>query len=161
VGEARKNIKSPPDNITLLIESIDERVEFHIVEDYYDLDALLRGIAAKFEVFKDAILPPIRWSRRPLKSRFGVCIRSADNKYSIGMNKLLCSPDVPVEVVNYVIYHEMLHANGYWNHNGDFRNMEWKYPGSEEWDGFLDEMSEKFKLDYNATKRNKLQEEKG
>ncbi|MDR3585648.1 MAG: hypothetical protein P4L59_10010 [Desulfosporosinus sp.] len=77
------------------------------------------------------------------------------------MNKLLCSPDVPVEVVNYVIYHEMLHANGYWKHNPDFRNMEWKYPGSEEWDGFLDEMSERFELNYNAPKGTNHEKEKG
>jgi superfamily II DNA or RNA helicase len=53
-----------------------------------------------------------------------------------------------VDVVKYLIYHEMLHANGYWNHNEDFRSYEWNYPKSEEWDGFLDQMSEKFKLDF-------------
>lgn len=146
VGEARKELKSGGKNNISVIESIDEREEFHIVEGTYDLNKLLREVVDEYEVFKDSMLPLIRWSRRPLKSRFGICIRSLDSKYSIGINKLLCSPEVPLEVVKFVIYHEMLHANGYWNHNEDFRYNEWKYPGSEEWDGFLDGMAEKFNL---------------
>jgi len=147
VGEARKEIKSGPKTRISVIESIDERTEFQILEGYYDLDALLREVKSEFVVFKDAILPPIRWSRRPLKSRFGICIRSEDNKYRIGMNKLLCSPSVPVDVVKFVIYHEMLHANGYWNHDGDFRNIEWKYPRTDECNGFLDTLFEGYRLD--------------
>lgn len=146
VGESIIEIKIGGPEKGSIIESIDERAEFNIVEGNYDLDELLSKVVNEFEIFKDAILPPIRWSRRPLKSRFGICIRSVDNKFSIGINKLLCSPDVPVEVVKYIIYHEMLHAVGYWNHNEDFRNNEWNYPRSEEWDGFLDQMFEKFKL---------------
>lgn len=118
VGEARKIIKRPLDNETPMIVSIDAREEFKIVEGYYDLETLLGEVVYEFEIFKNVTeFPPIRWSRKPLKSRFGICIKGADNKYSIGINYLLCSPNVPVDMVKFVIYHEMLHAIGYWNHN--------------------------------------------
>lgn len=157
VGEARNKIKSGDDNVDKcsVIESIDERAEFNIVEGTYDLEELLKEVVTEFEIFDHAILPLIRWSKKPLRSRFGICIRSGDDKYSIGINKLLCSPEVPVEVVKYLIYHEMLHANGYWNHDEKFRDNEWKYPRSEECDGFLDEMMERFKLDAIIPSRSK------
>lgn len=98
-------------------------------------------------VFEIKQLPEIRWSRKPLRTRYGLCTQYNDGSTVISMNKLLCSPDVPEEVVKYVIYHELIHAIGYWYHDGIFREFEWAYPNSAELDGFLDELFLRYKID--------------
>lgn len=127
------------------IVSIDERGEFNIVEDYFNLKELYNEVVDKW--FSNGIKPEIRWSNRPLRSRFGLCTKHDDGSFVIAINKLLCSPDVAPEVIKYLIYHELLHANGYWNHNEAFRTEEWKYPNSDDLDGFLDELFLRYKID--------------
>ncbi len=56
------------------------------------------------------------------------------------------SPDVDREVVKYLLFHELLHANGYLKHDDKFRNREWQYPNSDELDGFLDELSIRYDM---------------
>lgn len=135
---------------TTNIISIDERKEFNIVEGYHDLNELLKEVICEVEAngwFKVDKIPEIRWSNKPLRSRFGLCTRHEDGSYSISINKLLCSPEVEPETVEYLIYHELLHACGYWNHNDEFREQEWKYADSDEHDGFLDELFIRYKID--------------
>lgn len=125
------------------IISIDEREEFNIIENYYDLNKLLKEVvdeARSKNWFSVEVLPEIRWSRKPLLTYYGLCTSYEDGSYSITVNKLLSSPNVPVETVKYLIYHELLHAAGYWNHDKKFREQEWKYPNSEEHDGVLNEL---------------------
>ena len=64
------------------------------------------------------------------------------------LNSLLSSPNVSRKAVKYLIYHELLHANGLWNHDDRFRQEEWKYPNSEELDGELDELGLKYNIDF-------------
>jgi len=127
------------------IVSIDERAEFNIVENYFNLMELYNEVIENW--FPNGVKPEIRWSNKPLRSRFGLCTRHDDGSFVIAINKLLCSPDVAPEVIKYLIYHELLHANGYWNHNEAFRSEEWKYPNSDELDGFLDELFLRYKID--------------
>ncbi|MBZ4664866.1 DEAD/DEAH box helicase family protein [Mahella sp.] len=134
------------------IVSIDERAEFNIVEDYFNLEELYNEVIEKW--FPNGVKPEIRWSNKPLRSRFGLCTKYDDGSVVIAINKLLCSPDVPPDVIKYVIYHELLHANGYWNHDEAFRSEEWKYPNSDELDGFLDELFLRYKIDEIVPPRN-------
>lgn len=62
------------------------------------------------------------------------------------INSLLNSPDVPREVVKFVIYHELLHRD-YPYHDKVFYDNEHKYPKYVEWNRFLDNTFEKFDFD--------------
>ena len=119
------------------IVSIDERAEFNIIEDYY-LNELCNEVFEQW--FRGRTKPEIRWSNKPLRSRYGLCTNMHDGTFVIAINKLLCSPDVKVDVIKYLIYHELLHANGYWHHGASFRDKEWEYPNSADLDGELDQI---------------------
>ena len=95
----------------------------------------------------------ISWSKKVYKSWFGMCYRLSDESYSIFINSLLSSPNISKEAIKYLIYHELLHANGFWIHDESFREEEWKYPNSEELDGELDELGLKYKLDFKKLKK--------
>ena len=76
----------------------------------------------------------ITWTKKAYSTYYG---KFYFNGNHIKINKVLDSPDVPKEVVKYVIYHEMLHRD-YPKHNKEFRQLEHKYPNYVEWDRFLD-----------------------
>jgi len=58
----------------------------------------------------------------------------------------MSSPQVPRETLKFLIYHELLHANGYWYHDVLFRGAEWLYPNTDEHDNFLDSLKHRFKI---------------
>lgn len=60
---------------------------------------------------------------------------------------MVSSPDVDREVVKYLIFHELLHGNGYWNHDEASRKREWQYPNLAQLDGFLDSLALEYNLD--------------
>lgn len=125
------------------IEYLDEREDYNIEENYFDLKKLLKEVIEKveeknwFEPNKDV---KIMYSDRPVKNWFGLCTRYPDGKYIIRVNKLLSSPMVNEDLIKFLIYHELLHASGYWEHNKQFRNKEWLYENSEVYDNFLDRL---------------------
>lgn len=137
-----------PQNL-MKIEYLDEREDYNIEENYFDLENLLKEVIEKvedenwFEPNKDV---KIMYSDRPVKNWFGLCTRYPDGKYIIRVNKLLSSPNVNENVIKYLIYHELLHASGYWPHDKQFRNKEWLYEDSEVYDNFLDRLM----IDYNV-----------
>ena len=71
----------------------------------------------------------------------------------------MCSPLVSEEAIKYLVYHELLHASGLWNHGEKFREEEWKYPNSNELDGEIDEIGLKYNIDFKSLKRIKFEEE--
>lgn len=128
--------------------TIDDRHEYKIIEDYYNLQELLDEVIKMYPLLNTEGLVKIAWSNSVVKSWFALCQRlSSDDKvqYQIFVNKLLSSPDIDREVVKYLIFHELLHENGYWNHDEEFKKREWQYPNSTELDGILDSLV----LDYN------------
>lgn len=66
----------------------------------------------------------ISWTDKPYKTYYGVYY--PDNN-SIKINSVLNSKNVPVEVIKFVIYHEMLHRD-YHKHDKTFRELEQQYP---------------------------------
>lgn len=81
---------------------------------------------------------------------YALCQRFTEDKdilYQIHVNKILSSPKVDKEVIKYLLFHELLHENGYWDHNEEFRKREWQYPDSAELDGFLDSMNLEYNMD--------------
>lgn len=131
--------------------TIDDREEFKIVENYYNLEALLDDVIARYPFMNREGLISIRWTNKVIKSWFGLCRKYIDPEgnitYDILINKLLSSPKVDDEVIKYLIYHEMLHKSEYWKHNDRFREEEWKFENSDELDGFLNEIGIRYNLD--------------
>lgn len=138
-----------------------ERQKYNLIENYFDLDALLNEVLDMYPKLTTEGLVKLSWSNYIELAWFGLCeyIEVDDKKkYQIYINKLLSSPNVDKEVIKYLIFHELLHQNGYWNHDMDFREREWQYPNSAELDGFLDNIS----LEYDMSEywNRKKQDEK-
>ncbi len=66
------------------------------------------------------------------------------------INSLLDSPDVPAGVIKFLIYHEQLHAQGYKMHDLEFRRAERRYPDYQEWNHFLDTLTERYKTPWSV-----------
>ena len=107
----------------------------------YDLQELYKEVVNEmFGGTYDGI-EYVHWTSKPCRNFFG--------QYTIGgrilINSLLNSPDVPREVVKFVIYHELLHRDNM-SHNKFFKKKEHLYPGYVELDRFLDNTFNKFTL---------------
>lgn len=135
--------------VDAMIEIDDIREEYKIVEDYYNLSELLEEVKQMYPKLRVDGLAKIAWSDTVVRAWYAYCQRLIKDKeilYQIHVNKLLSSPKVDREVIKYLIFHELLHENGYWSHDEEFRKREWEYPNSVELDGFLDSLN----LEYNT-----------
>ena len=114
-------------------------------ESFYDLDELVAEVID--ERFDGAYgpLPPVRWTKRPYSSYFGMYTYSQQGDF-IRINCVLNSRSVPREALKYVIYHELLHRD-IRVHNAAFRALEHQYPCWTEHERFLDVTFPKFDLD--------------
>lgn len=133
------------------IKSENQREQYKIVDNMYDLEELLDEVLEENTFLNKDNLLSIEWSDTVVKNWLALCCRwtieNEEDIYKIYVNKLMSSPQVNREVIKYLIYHELLHKNGYFKHDDKFRELEWKYPNSEELDGFMDEMAIRYKLD--------------
>ncbi len=133
------------------IKSEDAREEYKIVDNMYDLEELLDEVLEENIFLNKDNLLSIEWSDTVVKIVWlALCCRwtmeDEEGIYKIYVNKLMSSPQVDREVIKYLIYHELLHKNGYFKHDDKFRELEWKYPEFTELDGFMDEMAIRYKL---------------
>jgi len=93
----------------------------------YSLAALRDGVLSVKKHFPNGspLISDLRWSSRVSKRLWGFC-RYSDK--SITMNRVLNSPDVPLFVLEFLMFHEMLHADmPSAGHNPDFRARERGY----------------------------------
>lgn len=132
---------------------IDDREKYKIIPNFYDLDELYSEIIDAYPKLTNTNLNGISWSKKVYKSWLGICYRYTDESYSIFINSLLSSPNISREAIKYLIYHELLHANGLGFHDEKFRDQEWKYPNSDELDGELDELALKYDIDFKDLKK--------
>lgn len=139
--------------------TIDDRDEFEIVPDYYNLDSMYKDLIQQYPKLDNLGVNSISWSKRVVKSWLGICYRLPDETYTIFINRLMSSPLVSEEAIKYVMYHELLHACGLWNHSDKFREEEWKYPNSDELDGELDELEIRYNIDFKSLKKRRFDEE--
>lgn len=84
----------------------------------------------------------IRWTDAPYKTFYG---RFYPHSGVIEINSVLNSKDVPQEVIQYLIYHEMLHRDLPY-HDAQFRQREGEFPQAAEWDHFLDGTMQQFDI---------------
>jgi hypothetical protein len=126
-----------------------ELLKYEYIENYYNLNELLDEVLEQFPKLTKNNLVKIEWSRRFIKSWCALCTSElVDGRlmFQIHVNKLFSSPQVDKEIVKYLIFHELLHSNGYWEHNIDFRSREWQYPHSEDYDSFLDSIEAEYNI---------------
>lgn len=134
-------IRKPKTPIT--VEYIDEKENYNIEKDYFDLQRLLKEVIDEVKEknwFKPNENVEIMYTDKPVKSWFGLCTRYEDGNYIIRINNLLSSPMVNQNLIKYLIYHELLHASGFWEHDKEFRKKEWLYENSDVYDNFLDRL---------------------
>lgn len=86
----------------------------------------------------------VTWTDKPYQKYYGVFHGVTGD---IEINCMLNSSKVPVEVVKYVLYHEMLHRK-YFYHDKTFRYIEHKYPDYTTYEKFLDHDFGDYKLEY-------------
>lgn len=112
------------------------------MEPVYDIQQLYKEVVD--EMFDGAYdgIEYVEWTPQPWLDYFGMYYGGG----KILINSLLNSPDVPREVVKFVIYHELLHRD-YPYHDKVFYDNEHKYPKYVEWNRFLDNTFEKFDFD--------------
>lgn len=116
-----------------------EKKPYRIVDNYYDLSKLLDEVLAEYPLLRADTLVEYGWSKAIVAGWFGIC-NSLRGKHQIHISRIMSSPDMSREAVKYVIFHELLHANGYWDHDKEFRSREWQYPNSEQLDQELDRL---------------------
>ena len=117
----------------------DDREKYEIVDNYFNLQALLDEVLAMYPKLSADGLVKLGWRKNVVRNWFALCQKDKTGTYyQIHINKILSSPKVDKEVIKYLLFHELLHQNGYWNHDIEFRKREWQYPNSAELDGRLD-----------------------
>ena len=110
----------------------------HRMEPAYDISQLKREIIDEMFAGKYDGISSVEWTDKPYRSYFGAFFF---NDAHIVINCVLNSPDVPREVVKFVLYHELLHRD-YHSHGKDFRSKEVLFPGYEEHAAFLHTMGD-------------------
>ena len=136
-----RNIRNPKTPMT--VEYLDEKENYNIEKDYFDLQKLLKEVIQEVKEknwFKPNENVEIMYTDKPVKGWFGLCTRYEDGSCVIRINNLLSSPMVNQNVIKYLIYHELLHASGFWQHNKEFRKKEWLYENADVYDNFLDRL---------------------
>ena len=132
------------------IVTADDRKKYHIIDNYYNLAELLDEIKQQYPKLRVDGLVKIAWSNNVVRDWYALCERYIDNGkvlYQIYVNKLLSSPNIERELIKYLIFHELLHLNGYWSHDMEFRKREWSYPDSDKWDGILDSLGVEYNME--------------
>lgn len=125
----------------------DERQEYNIIPDYFNLNDLLKEVLEMYPKLTTNGLVMMAWSNDIVRDWFGLCVKYPDGTYQIRINKVLSSPSIDKEIIKYLLFHELLHQNGYWDHDDEFRSREWQYPDSAELDSDLDSLRLKYNLE--------------
>ncbi len=89
------------------------------------------------------------WTKKAYKSYFGIA-RGIDmytkhinkDKSKIEINSILCSKDIPSYVIEYVLYHEMLHFELKIGHTPEFKRYEAMHPKYEEAEQILSDIGD-------------------
>ncbi len=133
----------PTERLRLVNRSLEPRLKAvrRFIEDRLGME-MARNLAD---------LPPLLWSSKPVGSYFGVYVRRRTGRnpgpYVIRINRVLSTTRqaVPDEMLEYVIYHEVLHhllpMNG---HDSVFVSHEAVWPGAAQWDRDLDMLSQRY-----------------
>jgi predicted metal-dependent hydrolase len=117
----------------------------------FDLSKIMNDLINQYSfIFADAFekyYPSISWSTRTSVRKFGMYRKI---NHSIVVAKVLDKPQIPVCVINYIVYHELLHAflgiktknKRYIAHDGEFHEMEKQFIDLDRANLFLTQYSQ-------------------
>lgn len=117
----------------------------------HNLDQIMAQVLEKAKQLKD--LPPLPWSgplhwtKRPMKGWYGKAfweVKSPKGSGEIRINCLLDSPDVKVNTIEFLVWHEYLHLFLQDGHTPVFRRLEKKWAGYRDAEHELETLSERF-----------------
>jgi superfamily II DNA or RNA helicase len=111
-------------------------------EPCHDLPSLVREVTDEMFGGTYEGIEDVEWTDKGYKTYYGICYHP---ECRIRINRVLNSPDVPRDVIKYLLYHEMLHRD-YRYHDKAFRALEYRYPEYVKWDKFLDYHMGKFDI---------------
>jgi len=123
---------------------------------YHDLNPLMIEVLAQA---RDVLGLPeqpawtgqLGWTKRLVKGWYGKAFWEPGSDLGQGnikINKLLDSPDVPLAVMRFLLWHEYLHTYLHQGHTRQFREHERRWEGTIEADRFLDNLNERFGVQY-------------
>lgn len=132
-----------------IVEINPDNEDYVYEENHFDLPELLREVIAQYPKLTVDNLILIDWSHSFVRKWLALCTENpTDGKlfFQLHINRFLSTPQLTREHIKYLIFHELLHSNGYWEHDlHDFRAREWQYPNAAELDADLD----RFTIDHN------------
>ncbi|SHM39721.1 DEAD/DEAH box helicase family protein [Ruminococcus flavefaciens] len=132
-----------------VLKTVQEELKsYEIIENYHHLNESLKEVMEMYPLLSTKQLVKIAWTNEIVQDYFALTEWTEDYKYyQIHVNKILSSPRIDREVIKYLIFHELLHGNGYMEHNIDFRLREWQYPDSANLDAVLDNLRVEYNVD--------------
>jgi len=89
-----------------------------------------------------------QWTKKAYKSYFGMArgidmyTKKVYQNSRIDINSILCSVDIPSYVIEFILYHEMLHFELKLGHTPEFKELEAKFPKYAEAESILAEVSD-------------------
>lgn len=101
-----------------------------------------------------------QWTKKAYKSYFGMArginmyTKKVSQNSSIDINSILCSADIPSYVIEFILYHEMLHFELKLGHTAEFKELEAKFPKYTEAESILAEVSDWINEYYDDVEEN-------
>lgn len=121
----------------------------------YDLSRLMQDVLARGQSLLKLTDPlpfsaTLKWTKKKVKGWYGMAYPEQGKRGAgeIRINCLLNSPDVPVETIRFLLWHEYLHLYLSRFHDREFRKAEKLWPGSSAADHVLDSLNERFGVQY-------------
>lgn len=118
--------------------------------DVDKLKLVFNKLKANKELFPDGFhyAPSLEWTNRPMKSYFGIAYMD-EHINKIKINRILNSNDIEQNenLIEFIMYHEMLHFSVSKNHNNEFRLHEHRYPDFVSLNSILDRIGLEYDID--------------
>lgn len=136
-----------------------DRVDHRFGVGAHNLDAILERVRIDATLFNQPLPAPmggIAWTKRALGSLWADYRWSDDEPPKIRVNVLLDSPDVDEQIIEFLVYHELLHHQDYVEkktdprknaiyspHDRDFREREARHPALLKANAWIDTFHER------------------
>lgn len=133
VNRYKIQIKSKNQKIKEIIKRVAPEKEKIVIKKWsegnagYALREILESVGSNLKLFPKGKpqVSAIEYREKLTRGAWGVCQYS--NVNTILISEELNTPSIPLAVVEFLIYHELLHADGLYRHDANFREREAKF----------------------------------